>query len=1441
MIESVVTLAAGVELVIEPGAIVKLKRGSQLVINGALNAEGLVDNKIIFTSYEDDSSGGDTNADGYSIGRPGDWKYIVFNDTAPDSLTTFSHVEVRFAGSSGQSIYLNAADITLDNVLVEESQGYGLYVTNSAAVISSSTVRDNGNHGIYLSHGGAPLIENSVISDNRGAGIYSQYGTPEIVGNTIENNDSWGVYFSNAYTISDLKDNTIRHNARPVRIPVSGLDGASGNIFAPNDIDGLFVIGGTATSGLSLSLEQYEDGSELNTYVITADMTIPTGQVFTVDAGVTTKFYPGTELRISGEFQSLATEQSPAVFTAYRDDRFGGDTNNDGYNSTPYNGYWDGIRFYDSAVDHASTIDHLKIHYAGGTSNGALYFNRTLQALNNVEIAFSGSEGVYCNYYCELAISNSDFYGNTDGIEVNYYSSVEINGGRIYANRDDGIDVRSNSSVSTSTGFEVFGNSANAVRSDVAVSLDNVWWGAEDGPSGAGSGSGDSITANVSYADVRSSGTGFLYFNAGANTTNGTFGVVDVLSGTATSEWGSSAAQQSLYGFENIELAVSGLNDTHRYQLISTLHNPDETASSGGNIQRLEDIDSTPLEPRVKLDDALLSSEFWVPESSISEGILTLRWVKENGYRAVISQLWMLAEPIPAGNDLTVTVASPANGETVGTETTLSGSVTASSVIDRAYLTITAPSGTVELQPLDSIRDDGTWTFRWQPQTSGNYAIALHAEAADGQSASTGIYSYDVDLEKPASVSNFYAYDTPEDNGGSISLLWSRSSSTDVVTYQVHRSLTGNDGSYTLLASFGAEINNYSDTDAVTGTSYYYRLDAVDGVGFSASAHYGPVVAFDNTLPDSAAPEDVSGLTAIAGDGSVSLAWDLSENTAGDQVDQWLDISTDGGVSWGTNSPSFDNGAHQSLGLLKNQILVEDLTNGQGYQFRIRTADGASPVNISSGAISAEVIPAANAVVEVSGSLTRSTRWSSGVYHVTSNLTIDAGVTLRVDPGVVIKFSPRTTLTVNGTLDVQGNDGERVTFTAYEDDSVGGDTNNDGASAGERSSWGYIRVNASGSVSLNYADIHYAGYGSQYSLYVYQTDADINSSRIAHGYGGVYLYQSSGSLSNNEIYDHDQSGLKVYSGTSTIAQVEMFGNHIHNNAHGVTTSYANVDFYIEDNVIENNSGTGLDIYSGINVVSFRGNEITNNNLAVRIPFAALPDKSDNNILTPNTRPVIEVLAGSLSRSVIFDPTVAGALYITDNATVASGGQLVLKPGSVVKFTSSGQLTNSGALSVQGEADNRVVFTSYRDDTIGGDSNGNGLSRGQPGDWKHLYFGDSTTDSLSTLAHTEVRFAGSSGQSIYLNGADITLDNVLVEESQGYGLYLTNSAAVISNSTVRDNGNHGIYLSSGSTPLIETSVISDNRGAGIYSQYGTPEIVGNTIENNDSWGVYFSNA
>jgi len=86
----------------------------------------------------------------------------------------------------------------------------------------------------------------------------------------------------------------------------------------------------------------------------------------------------------------------------------------------------------------------------------------------------------------------------------------------------------------------------------------------------------------------------------------------------------------------------------------------------------------------------------------------------------------------------------------------------------------------------------------------------------------------------------------------------------------------------------------------------------------------------------------------------------------------------------------------------------------------------------------------------VSGSITADTTWSADTVNVVGDVTVEDGVTLFIDPGVVVEFQDYYRLTVLGTLRAVGTAIERIVFTTDEPDKFAVDASRSGCWNGIR-------------------------------------------------------------------------------------------------------------------------------------------------------------------------------------------------------------------------------------------------------------------------------------------------------------------------------------------------------------------------------------------------------
>ena len=160
------------------------------------------------------------------------------------------------------------------------------------------------------------------------------------------------------------------------------------------------------------------------------------------------------------------------------------------------------------------------------------------------------------------------------------------------------------------------------------------------------------------------------------------------------------------------------------------------------------------------------------------------------------------------------------------------------------------------------------------------------------------------------------------------------------------------------------------------------------------------------------------------------------------------------------------------------------------------------------------------------------------------------------------------------------------------------------------------------------------------------------------------------------------------------------------------------------------------------------------------------------------------LAGTISAQKTLS---RGSTYrVSGTLTIASGGALTIPPGTVLKMESGAAIVvNSGAtLNAIGTRAAPIVITSIKDDSVSGDTNGDGVSDPQPGDWKEIKCAGGTIN----MEYATILYGGKNGTNgdvFNMIGGAVTFNNSVLAHAFMYGVALESGSWAMTNSVFCD--------------------------------------------------------
>lgn len=156
---------------------------------------------------------------------------------------------------------------------------------------------------------------------------------------------------------------------------------------------------------------------------------------------------------------------------------------------------------------------------------------------------------------------------------------------------------------------------------------------------------------------------------------------------------------------------------------------------------------------------------------------------------------------------------------------------------------------------------------------------------------------------------------------------------------------------------------------------------------------------------------------------------------------------------------------------------------------------------------------------------------------------------------------------------------------------------------------------------------------------------------------------------------------------------------------------------------------------------------------------------------------------------------AGNPYLVNTVTVDAGVALNIEAGTVLKFKGSWESIDVyGTLKVNGTAQNRVLFTSLKDDSDGRDSNSDGNATSpQNGDWGAIWFRQGSTGNL--INYTTLNYGGGSGTSAVINTYtnNLEIKNSSINRSSERAILIDRCSPDIHDCSFVNNETEGVYF------------------------------------------------
>ncbi|MCF7859372.1 MAG: carboxypeptidase-like regulatory domain-containing protein [Candidatus Cloacimonetes bacterium] len=370
-------------------------------------------------------------------------------------------------------------------------------------------------------------------------------------------------------------------------------------------------------------------------------------------------------------------------------------------------------------------------------------------------------------------------------------------------------------------------------------------------------------------------------------------------------------------------------------------------------------------------------------------------------------------------------------------------------------------------------------------------------------------------------------------------------------------------------------------------------------------------------------------------------------------------------------------------------------------------------------------------IIPIVDDIVGNTTWTSNNLYLVDGEILISGI-LTIEPGTIIKYKSGANWIVQGAsgglINAEGTALLPIIFTSWHDDANGGDTNGNGnATDPARGDWDDIDIEGdNNSSTFDHCEFYYGGgYNDRHIIFLDPyTSVSITNCIFAHNHG-------------------EKGALSAYqAGSGTVIQHNIF----------------------------------FDNTWPLNINPLYSLDSTN----------IFHDPDDNSVLNDYNGILVE--GNDIDGSITWSETEVPYVLLQNEYLIPTGNSLTFEAGVKLKLGENANFWINGTMRGEGTISEPVIFTSYKDDSISGDTNHDeDMTSPNPGDWQYIKI--LGANNQSSFDYCEFYYGGgyASDYTLYLgDGTAVNISSCLFVYNNGADDTVLNAGHASANTTIMGN-------------------------------------------------------